>query len=121
MIPLNPVSNGVLPEEEHHALVAINSILKYFGKSPLSSEACPTQLPGVLECLREAGLKTQVQWEWSSGLGGRGNLRQALEHFKDGVYFLSTPKHTMALIDNELVDTLNGGNRRKVIVYKVFV
>lgn len=99
-------------------LTSVNSILKYFGKPPVDREGM--ELIEVLDVFRSVGLKTQIQWEWSSKLGGRGRLRHALDHLADGVYFLSANGHSMALIDKELVDVLERGGNRKVVVYKVF-
>jgi hypothetical protein len=62
-----------------------------------------------------------VEWKWALDVpGGRARLKHVLERFSDGVFYVVTPGHAMALIHGELVDTAVGTDRRGVAgVYRI--
>ena len=95
-LPIEKVSSGVRCTE---------ATLRAFGIEGI----CPIHGTGVLSALREAGYRCVFDLD-----AGGTKLRDYVRDHPTGAHVVSTPGHSMALIDGRLVDTANLTGRGKV-------
>lgn len=84
--------------------VSVNAMLKHFGKPPITVVEVPENAGGLVADLEKRGLKVHPEPRFVGQ-----TVEQFVKTHPMGVWFLGTPGHAMALIDGELVDTMNRG------------
>ena len=102
-------------ESDQCTNATVLAIAHYFGDE-VPPDACIGHITGAdmhMFLKRDMGYKLENEYGWlskatwpkSQGGGYKTTLKKFIEDHPTGVYYISSNRHAMALIDGELVDT----------------
>lgn len=97
-------------ESDQCTNATVLAIAHYFGDE-VPKDACIGHITGIdmyMYLKRDMGYKVENEYGWfqrSTIEGYKTTLKKFIEDHPKGVYYLSSNRHAMALIDGELVDT----------------
>ena len=97
-------------ESDQCTNATVLAIAHYFGDE-VPKDACIGHITGIdmyMYLKRDMGYKVEDEYGWfqrSTIEGYKTTLKKFIEDHPKGVYYLSSNRHAMALIDGELVDT----------------
>ena len=97
-------------ESDQCTNATVLAIAHHFGDD-VPPDACIGHITGIdmhMYLKRDMGYKLQNEYGWfqrSAMEGWRPTLKRFMADYPTGVYYLSSNRHAMALIDGQLVDT----------------